>query len=344
MVGEPIRVGIVGLGRSGWGIHARTLAEAEGFRVVAVADAEAERRQEAVERFACRAYAQPAELLDDPRVELVVVATPSHTHAAVGEAALRAGKHVLVEKPMATSLAEADRLLAAARETGRVLTVFQQRRFDPDFLKVQEVVASGKLGPLHLVKMSRHSYQRRRDWQTLRKFGGGQLNNWGAHVIDQALVLLQGEAELVFADLKHTVSAGDADDHVKVVLRGRSGLVVDIEVSTCAAYPQPVWVVFGQYGGLTGSTQELRWRYYDPAALPPLVAEEGPAPGRSYGTGEQIPWVEESASLRGQGGQEALFYQALRRTLREGAPLLVTPESVRQQIAIMEECRRRTGF
>lgn len=342
MAADAVRVGIVGLGRSGWSNHATTLPKLPGYVVTAVADAVAERRAEAERTLGCTAHADYHDLLAAPDVELVVVSTPSHTHADIATAALNAGKHVLVEKPMAASLEQVDRMIAAARGSGRILTVFQNRRLDPDFLKVQEILNSGVLGPIHLVKMGRHGYQRRSDWQTLRKLGGGQLNNWGAHVIDQALLLLGGEYSDLFADLQHTVSAGDAEDHVKVLLKGR-GLVIDVEITTACAYPVPDWLIMGRYGTLTGSTSRLEWKYYDPAALPTLVADEGPAPDRSYGKAEQIPWQTETAEVRG-GGITAEYYARLRATLREGAPLFVTPESARRQIALFDEIRRKSGF
>ena len=335
-------MGLIGLGRSGWSNHFQQLSKLPGFQIVAVADAVPERRAEAEAALPCTAHAEAAGLLADPGVELVVVCTPSHTHAAVAEAALLAGKHTLVEKPMAGSVAEADRMIAAAERSGRVLTVFQNRRLDGDFLQVQEVLASGVLGPVHLIKMGRHGYQRRSDWQTLRRLGGGQLGNWGAHVLDQALLLLGGEYREMFADLQHVCSAGDAEDHVKVVLRGADGLVVDVEITSACAYPSPDWVVMGRYGTLTGSGSRLEWKYYEPAALPDLVADEGPAAGRSYGS-EQIPWQTAQATPRG-GNITAAYYERLWATLRQGAPLFVTPQSVRRQIALFDDIRARSGF
>lgn len=344
LASDPIRVGIVGLGRSGWSNHARTLGKHPGYRVVAVADGVAERRAEAEQVLGCRAHADVAELLQEQELELVIVCTPSFTHADIATAALRTGRHVLVEKPMAASVAEVDRMTAAAREAGRVLTVFQNRRLDPDFLKVQEILGSGVLGPVHLIRMGRHGYQRRSDWQTLRRMGGGQLNNWGAHVLDQGLLLLDGEYSDIFADLQHTVSAGDAEDHVKVVLRGRSGTVLDVEITSAYAYPAPDWQIMGKYGSLTGTTGHLEWKYYDPSALPELTADDGPAAGRSYGRREDIPWQIEAADIKAAEDITVTYYNRLYATLREGAPLLVTPGSVRKQIALFDDIRNRSGF
>lgn len=340
---DPVRVGIIGLGRSGWDIHGRALDGREDFRVVAVADVNEARQQEARERFGCAAYGDYHDLLANPGVELVVNATQSFMHAPVAIEALRAGKHVLVEKPFATSLEEADAMVAAARESGRILTGFQNRRLDPDFLKVREVIESGVLGEVYQVRVGRYGYARRRDWQTLRKFGGGQLNNWGPHLVDQALVLLGGEYTELLAQLRRVAGAGDAEDHVRLTLRNARGLVVDIELAICA-YPQSEWLVMGTYGTLMGSTQELRWKYYDPAAVPPIEAvEESPA-DRSFGTGEVLPWVEETARVGGGDPRADSYYDRLYPSIRQGEPLLVPAESARALVAVLAEARRQSGF
>jgi scyllo-inositol 2-dehydrogenase (NADP+) len=142
---ELLRVGIVGLGRSGWNIHAAGLADLTRlYRVTAVADPEPDRRLEAEQRFGCTAYTQPGELFADPDVDLVIVATPSHTHVDTALGALDAGKHVVVEKPIAGTTAEVDRLIERAEARNRVLMAFQNQRLDPSFLAVREVLDSGR--------------------------------------------------------------------------------------------------------------------------------------------------------------------------------------------------------
>lgn len=343
MTASPIRVGLMGLGRSGWDIHAQALAEHTDFVVAAVADPLAERREEAGERFGCATYSRPEGVVADEDVEVVIVATPSHTHASLAIAALDAGKHVVVEKPMAQDRAEMDALLGAAKRTGRVLTCYQPRRLDADFTALQDVVASGRLGRLVLVRRGLYRFTRRADWQTLRKFGGGELANTGAHLLDQVLTLLGARFGDLFADLQHTVGAGDAEDHVKVCFTTAGGTTADIEVTLCAALPQPEWVVLGTAGAVRGTGGELTVRWYDPSTLAPLVLDEGPAAGRRYGTGEQIIWHEETLSPTQTRPQALLFYDRLWATLRENAPLLVTPESIRPQIEIIERSRAQAA-
>ena len=336
-----VRVGIDGLGRAGWHLHGDTLAGLpETYRVVAVSDPMIERHQEAQVRFDCRCCVSLQDLLEDDEVELVVVAVPSHLHAEHAIRALEAGKHVLVEKPMADSLAEADRMIAAAEKTGRMLTVNQNYRFTPDFVTIQDVLASGKLGRIILVRMAWHTYARRWDWQTMKDLGGGQLNNAGAHAVDRAL-LLMGDAEPhVWCRTENTpLFAGDAESHAKILLRADGAPMVDIELTNACAYPQDEWLVMGTRGGLTGSYAELRWKYLDPDLLPPRHPLREPTPARSYNK-EELPWREVVCDLSADhSAGHRKGYLNLYATLREGKPLAVTPESVRRQIAVLEACR-----
>lgn len=337
-VASPVNVGVVGLGRSGWGIHSTYLANAEEYRLVAVADPMEERRAEAVESLGVRrAYASPEELLADDDVELVVVATPSHTHKALAIAALKAGKHVQVEKPFAQSAAEADEMIAAAKASRRLLTCFQNRRVDADFLEVQRIIDSGLLGRVFLVRIGNYRYDRRRDWQTLTRLGGGMLNNWGAHRIDQALLLLGGAYDELFCDLQRTVSAGDAEDHVKVTLK-RDRLVVDVEIFSASPMPPgPTWMVIGDRGMLLGENP-LRVQWVDEGVLEPIEADPGPVPGRRYGTGERIPWQTKEIHPVAESST-AVVYRRLYRSIRHGEPLDITPESVRLQLEVLDRCR-----
>lgn len=334
----PVRVGVVGLGRSGWGIHCAYLAKAHNFELVAVADPMEERRREAIESLGvARAYESPEELFADDDVELVVIATPSFSHKDLAIKALQAGKHVQVEKPMALTAAEVDEMVAAGERAGRLVTCFQNRRADPDFLEIQKLIAGGLLGRVFFIRIGNYSFNRRRDWQTLTRLGGGMLNNWGAHRIDQALLLLGGAYDELFCDLQKTVSAGDAEDHVKVTLR-REGLVIDIEIfSACPLRPGPTWTVIGERGMAVGDhTITVKW--VDKEALPPIEADPGAAEGRSYGAPEELPWQVREIVPAGESHTKVL-YDHLYQSIRHGEPLFVTPQSVRLQLEVLDRCR-----
>lgn len=342
---EQVRVGIIGLGRSGWNIHAAGLRDlTDQFRVVAVADPLPERQQEAANDFGATTYAEPEQLIADEQVELVVVATPSFTHVPLALQALAAGKHVVIEKPMAQSVEEVDQLTAAAEKAGRMVTCFQNNRFEPSFLKIREIIDSGRIGEVVLVRRAIHRFARRADWQTLRAKGGGELPNTVSHFLDQLLLLVGDSPVSVFADLRRTVSAGDAEDHVKLVLRPEKGPLVEVESSAAIAYPQDHWLIAGTAGGITGSMSELKVRWFDPAALPELEADPNTPEGRRYGYTETIDWQEETIEVPPPAQRTQNYYRTIYATLREGADLFVTPASVRRQIGVITEARNQTGF
>lgn len=335
---RPVRVGILGLGRAGWGMQCEELKGREDkFQIVAACDLIEERRQRMVERFGCRAYARAADLLADPDVELVSVATRSNDHFAHAAAALKAGKHVLVEKPMCASFAEARRLRQAAARAKGKLFVRHNRRFEPGFMHIREIIASGLLGEIFEVKLRRNSYGRRDDWQTLKKYGGGQLLNWGPHIIDHALRFLETPPVSVWSDLKRVAAVGDAEDHLKIVLRNARGLVVDLEISGGSAVKEPEYVVSGSRGGLVSQGGTLKLRYLDPKKkLARRTASEA-TPGTGFGSPDELAWVEEEIPVKPRPGGMTAIWEHLYDALRLGKKF---PVSLDEAVAVMEVVSR----
>ena len=139
--GQPLRAGIAGLGRSGWNIHAKTvLAMRDKFALAAVFDPAPGRRAEATAACGCKAYGDFEELIGDRALDLVVVASPNTFHTAHAIAAMRAGKHVVCEKPFAITTDDADRMIEVMEQSGRLLVPFQNRRYEPHLIKVKEVM------------------------------------------------------------------------------------------------------------------------------------------------------------------------------------------------------------
>ncbi|GAA0532659.1 oxidoreductase [Saccharopolyspora subtropica] len=343
--GAPIRVGIAGLGRAGWHLHAGTLAALPAeYRVVAVHDPMPDRMAEAVAEFGCASYPDYADLVAADDVDVVVVASPSATHAELAVRALEHGKHVVVEKPFATSLAEADEMIAAARTAGRILLASQNQRYSLLFQTVRDVVSSGRLGQIVEAKTHWHAFRRRWDWQTIPELGGGTLNNDGSHAVDHVLALFGGAGEPeVFCRMRTTpLSAGGAEDHVKIVLAWDE-LVVDVELTNACAYPQPKWLVLGTNGTLVADGDVVRWRYVDPDALTPRVATTTPTEGRRYNT-EELPWVEEERSVAGDAYADShrRMYTELAPALRGGAPVPIPLDDIRRQLAVLDQCRATT--
>jgi predicted dehydrogenase len=337
---RKIKVGIAGLGRSGWGIHAADVATLpDKYEIYAVFDPCEDRRREAKKRFACRTYDNYEKLIADEDVELVIVASPNKRHCEHSIKALKAGKHVVCEKPMATSLDDADKMLKAAAESVGKLTVYQSRRYSPEFVKICEIINSGVLGRIVMIRMAYHGFKRRADWQTLKKNDGGELNNTMPHPLDQAVVLF-GEAEPeVFCIRDKTLTLGDADDHVKLILSGKNSPTIEIEITSACPYGQDNWLVMGTQGGLSGTFNELRWKYFNPEELEDRKVVDGPAPERSYGS-EVLPQKEFSWSINDdKSAKRTGFYLDLYEILCNGKEMTIKPEQVRRQMVILEKCR-----
>ncbi|MEX0885537.1 MAG: Gfo/Idh/MocA family oxidoreductase [Phycisphaeraceae bacterium] len=341
---RPIRYGIVGLGRAGWNIHVRHLRDRDDAVVAAVVDPEPERCAEAKAEFDCACYESLDELIADDSIDVVVVATPSHLHASDSIAAMRAGKDVVVEKPMALDLDEADTILSAWRETGKHLFVHQSRRFTNEYWHLKHVIDSGQIGRVYHIRAYMSRFARRNDWQTLRKFGGGLLNNHGSHFLDMLLQLIDSPVRDVWGDLKQVASAGDVEDHVKALLRGENGTTIDMEISTAQNIDPalPTWILCGTHGTLTCSGKESTIRWFDPDKVAPLEVDTGPAAGRSYTNDDKLPWQEETVPAKGP--TRLSFYDNVTGVLRRGEAMHVTPESVRELIRVVAEIRRGSGF
>jgi predicted dehydrogenase len=159
------------------------------------------------------------------------------------------------------------------------------------------------------------------------------------HPLDQAVVLF-GEAEPeVFCIRDKTLTLGDADDHLKLILSGKNSPIIEIEITSACPYGQDNWLVMGTQGGLSGTFNELRWKYFNPEELEDRKVIDGPAPERSYGS-EVLPLKEFSWSINDdKSAKRTGFYLDLYEILCNGKEMTIKPEQVRRQMVILEKCR-----
>lgn len=258
-----VNVGIVGLGRAGFSMQCDEIdAVSDRFKIVAGCDDFEPWRARMSKRYPSAAiYGRLEDMLKDPGIELVSIATRSVDHFRHSLQALKAGKDVLVEKPMCINYPEAVELHSVAAESGANLYVRHNRRFDPDFLHVKEIIESGVLGRIHTIKLCRAFFGPRKDWQALKEMGGGQLLNWGPHIIDHALQFLDApehEIKDVWSCCQRLISGGDCEDHIKVILKGFDNCIVDVEISSAAALAEPEYIVWGTRGALSLALEDSK--------------------------------------------------------------------------------------
>ena len=255
------RVGIIGCGWAGQQ-HANALSRLQNrAALVAVADNDLARAETfAREHHAWRWTANYRELLDKQKLDAVIVAVPHRLHAEVAVAAAEAGLHVLVEKPLASTLSEADDMIAAAQQAGVHLMVAENVRYDPLYLKVVELIQKGELGNLFLVRLVRehqiHEYMRQRPW-FLKDEDAGITLTGGIHEFD-LLRMLAGEIEHVYALEAPKVLPEMMADETSVMLIGmQSGATAFIAESYSLRTPNP-----GIHGAVHGSRGSV-WLYKD---------------------------------------------------------------------------------
>jgi scyllo-inositol 2-dehydrogenase (NADP+) len=346
---KRINVAIIGHGRSGRDIHASTLSKLPGhFRITAVADESEERRSMARKDFGCDTCADYHELFARSDIDLIVNASPSNLHVPITLESLQHGFHVLCEKPLARKAADVDRIMAAAASSGKIVSVFQQARYNPAFVQMRKVLDSGVLGRIVQISIAYNGFSRRWDWQTMKSMNGGNLLNTGPHPLDQALQLFgPGDMPQVVCRMDQANSFGDAEDYVKIVLHGPGHPVVDIEISSCCAYPGANYQVQGTHGGLKGSFQRLEWKYFKPEEAPQQQLTSGylrTGDGNPAYCAEELKWYEESWDFAAEPGKDLFrtmaeaYYFMLYDTLAHGKPTEVRIEEIRRQVAVMEQC------
>ena len=344
---KNIRVGIIGQGRSGRNIHANTVINvaSDKFEIGAVCDLIPERCELSQKETGCAAYTDYRKMLKDKSLDLIINATTSEQHVAVTRKVLDAGFNVLTEKPLARKASDVDKLIKKATESGKVFAIYQQSRFAPYFVKVREIIESGVLGRIVMVKIAFNGFGRRWDWQTLQSMGAGNLSNTGPHPLDQALQLFGDADPEVFCIMDKANSFGDAEDHVKLILHGKGHPTIDLEISSCCAYPLYTYQVYGTNGGITGDMNHIDWKYFRPEEAPEQKLVTEPMPDLKF-CQEELKWYTEKWDVPPEQANmfdymAKQFYDKLYETLVNGAPLAVTQQEVRRQIAVIEKCHRQ---
>lgn len=337
MTEHVIRFGIIGTGVAG-GFHAQAIARTPGARLVAVCAA----RPELAADLAARYHAEVAQdipaLLARDDIDAVSICTPSGQHAEQGIAAARAGKHVLVEKPLALTLADADALIAACRNAGVQLGVALQRRTDPDFRAARDAIAAGALGRMVLGAMTvpylrPQSYYDSAAWRgTWALDGGGALMNQGVHLVDLLLWLMGDEVAEVQAradTLAHTI---EVEDVVTAALRFTSGALGTIAATTAVAPGFPHRVeIYGTQGGMQIEGEAVvRW---ETTQTPTEGAPAGPRVTTS-GSGQQDAGPGADPRNITMSGH-ARIIDDFAAAIRERRAPLVTGEDARRALSVV---------
>lgn len=331
-----IRVGLAGYGLAGSVFHAPLIAATPGMSLVLVSTSNAERAA------AARNDHPGVEIVPDTDallarahdIDLLVVGTPNATHYPVAEAALAAGLNVVVDKPFTSTAAEGKKLIEKARRAKKLLTVFQNRRWDGDFLTVRQLISTGALGDVFRLEshFDRWRPEPRTGWKNEGDApGAGIVYDIGPHLIDQALVLL-GPVASVFSEQRTVRAASHVVDDAYIILTHRSGVSSHLVMSLAAAEGGPRFRVMGSRGtftkyGLDGQEDALK------SGMRPGDAQWGEDPEDGWGR------LANGTSVRAvptERGAYERYYAGVAAAIRNGAPPPVDPADAVAAIAVIE--------
>lgn len=338
------RVGLIGFGLAGSAFHAPLISATPGMQLAAVVTSNPERADRASRDYHDIVVVPTAdELFSRPdQLDLVVIATPNGSHAALGMAALEAGLPVVIDKPLATTPQEGRELVAAAQQRGLLLTVFQNRRWDSDFLTVKKLLAEDALGTVHRCE-SRFERWRPEPSQGWRDQGPadqapGILFDLGSHLIDQAIALF-GPVHSAYAEIDRRRPASRADDDSFIAITHHSGTRSHLWMSSMAGQTGPRFRLLGDKAtfvktGLDPQEADLR------AGRHPARPGWGEDPVAQWG---QLGTDDNLVTIPSVPGTYPEFYRQVRDALRGIGPVPVDPADAVTVLEVIAAAREATG-
>ena len=335
---DPIRVALIGYGLAGAVFHGPLISSTPGMSLATIVTRDRGRRARASSDHPdAQLLAGVDALWERPADhDLVVVATPNRSHVPLGLAALEAGLPVVIDKPMAPTAEEGRRLVAEACERDLLLTAFQNRRWDGDFLTVRRLLSEDALGPIVRFESRFERWRPRVRPEAWRERGdpqeaGGLLFDLGSHLIDQAVVLF-GPPRTVYAEVDHRRPSAEADDDVFVALEHGSGVRSHLWMSVLAAIGGPRMRLLGMRAAYEKFGLDVQEQALSEGSRPddPAWGREPPDRWGRLGIGDDERTIET------EPGEYPEFYRGVAATLREGAPPPVDPTDSVTVLEIIE--------
>lgn len=319
--------------------HAPFIANVPGLKLTKIKANREESVALAKQRYPeAEVVPQEQDIFGDASIDLVVVATANATHFALAKAALQAGKHVLVDKPFTITSAEAEELIALAQEKQKLLTVFQNRRWDSDFKTVQKVLQNQLLG--NLVEYEAHFDRFRNEikpdtWKEEDLPGGGILYDLGSHLIDQALYLF-GEPGEVSADVKVQRQNSKVPDYFELVLQYKN-LKAILKASMLVRENGPHFVLHGTKGSFVKYGMDVQEEQLKLGNFPANATAWGVEPEQNWGTlNTDLQGLHFKGKIESEAGDYTSLYENVYKAILGQAELVVKPEQARNTIKVIE--------
>jgi len=254
-----IKMAIIGMGgMSGWH-YSNIKADIKEIEIVAGYDINKETNAKRAKEWGIKVYDSPEELYADPEIELVLIATPNDVHKEYSIKCMEAGKNVVCEKPVTMNVAELEEVIAVKNKTGKFFSIHQNRRWDPDYVTVKKMLEDGMLRDPYTIKSSVHGSHRLWGWRAFLPNGGGLLLDWGVHLLDQMLDLINEPVVSVYGHL-HSLENSEVDDVFTAVLRFEGGCTAIVDISTNSYVVEPRWRVHSPDGTAIVEDWEMHGR------------------------------------------------------------------------------------
>ena len=332
-------LGIIGFGGMA-GHHCTQLLKGNTkIALKGVYDIDPERLKAAEER-GVKAYSSKEELMSDPELDIILVATTNESHKDLSIEALRSGKHVICEKPVTMSSEELLEIMEVSKETGKIFTIDQNRRVNKDFVLMRRTVESGIIGKPYVIE-SRVEGSRGvpAGWRTLKALGGGMMYDWGVHLIDQIMYMVDEKVVNVFCKM-YSVHYPEVDDNFRLTITFENGLTAHIEVSTNNFINHPRWYVLGADGtlqiddwGCSGRVvkckdKENRW------AQEIVITKAGPTKTMAPRSADTVDVIELTEPTDVVDNLDPVYIQLVDAI--EGGELKIKPEQALRVVKVME--------
>ncbi|NLF38469.1 Gfo/Idh/MocA family oxidoreductase [bacterium] len=296
--------------------HIDAILRHPAFRLTAVCDTSKERLAAAREAYPhITTFTSADTMLKRTDLDLAVIITPHNTHAPLALKCLRAGLHVVVEKPLAITTGEVRQMLAAARAKKRMLSTFHNRRWDNDYLVLRDILASGVIGDVFRIEAGCNGYHKQRDWwRSSKAVSGGSIYDWGAHFTDWILSLVPAKITSVTGfQAKHPAWKDYTnEDHSEYSLQFDNGCLATLTMSNLSAIDRPRWVLRGTNGSITAAQKSFVVKQYKDGRL----------------------WTTEYPFDNAKSDWHA-YYRNVCAHLASGEPLVITADASARVIGVL---------
>ena len=334
-----MKVGIIGFGYMGH-VHDKNLSQFEGSDVIAVCDINPEQLKDV--RPGVMVFNDYRDLLKVDEINTVIIATPNHLHKEMSIAAARAGKNVVCEKPAAMDVEEFDEMVRVAKECGVLFTIHHQRRWDKDYRIMKGVYEKGLTGDVYIIKSQIYGVNGyMHDWHVYKEMGGGMLYDWGVHLIDQILDMVDSKIDVIFADVRNVINT-EVDDYFKIILKFKNKVTAEIELGTYYLTPKRAWFMGGNKGSaiienFEGEGRIVRTRYLR-ENVPGKTPMTSAGPTRSFGPPEPGLLYEEP--LPEVNVAHIDFWKNYWNAFNGKEELIVKTDQIRRVLQVMEAVRK----